>query len=184
MASDSQQGNELEPQELNLQALLGRAGLEVYPTEVATKVETTLTAGQALEPTTRLKLVDAARRGTSYVAGSRAPLEVILFKRRRELGVQIPHLEVQAEMTRDEILSIERGDRAITSTSPQKLASWSLELELSSSDIELGLRKSLAPPSPVGSYSEIADLRLSPEHEAFVADVLQAFSVLTDAGSH
>jgi hypothetical protein len=179
MTDSSDQMKSDDHVERQLQALLGRSGLEVYPDEVQTAVEASLAAGQSLEPSTRLMFVDAARRGASYVAELQSPLEVMLFKRRRDLGKKA--IDVGSEMEVNDILSIERGDRSIDSESPRRIASWSLNLQLSRSDVETGLRWSLAPPSPAGVYAGSAPVDLSVEHEEFVAAVVEAFDELIES---
>jgi transcriptional regulator with XRE-family HTH domain len=158
-----------------VERLLGLSGLNVFPADVQEKVESILASGQSLEPQTRLTFVDAARRGTTYFARMRSPLEVILFNRRQESGLSTEQLGIQSKLDASSIFAIERGDRSIDSESAENVATWSVVLSITREQLAAGLRRSLASPSSVGAYGDAQSFELNPQQDSYVAAVLKAF---------
>lgn len=169
------EGSDVNPQEQRLEKLISEVGLSVFPSDVQDEVEQILTTGQGLEPATRARFIEAAKRATHRVAISRSSLEVLLFKERRIHGQGAEDIAAIVNMDADTVRALERGERRIDEENPQSIAAWARSLDLGRETLDGALCKSLETPAEAGSYSGTRPFQLSTEQEDFRERVLEAF---------
>ncbi|MBA3652586.1 MAG: helix-turn-helix transcriptional regulator [Actinobacteria bacterium] len=163
--------------------LISEIGLGLFPGDVQDEVEAILAAGQSLEPATRARFVDAAKRGTRQIAFSLSTLEVLLFNSRREQNQAPEELGTIVHIEPEVIRAIERGERTIDSEDAEKIAAWADRLGLQTKVVGPALRRSLGTPVSAASYAGERELRLTPEQDDFVQRVVRALDERNDTAT-
>lgn len=170
----SNEGETPEPSALEM--LLAHAGLAAFPEDIRREVDALLATGQVPEPAARQRFVEAARRGTrQWALRQGAALETLLFEARRLRGDAAESLAETAGIAAEMMRSIERGELRIDAPGPGAVASWASALDLDRDLVADALRRSLGTRTSAPAYSGQPDIRLQPEQEQFIADVLRAF---------
>jgi hypothetical protein len=160
--------------------LISEVGLEMFPADVQDEVEALLALGQSLEPATRARLVNAAGRSVRRIALSHSPLEVLLFKARRDRELDADQLALEISIDGATLRRIERGQHAIDNEHAERIAAWIRSLDINRETAVDALRRSLGRPVGEPSYAGQTDLRLTESQEEFVRNVEAALSVATD----
>lgn len=159
-----------------LETLLAEAGPGVFSEEVQREVDAVLAPGLALEPGARQKLIEAAKRGTrQWNLREHAALETLLFEARRRRDQEADAIAERLGIGADTIRSIERGESGLGTQPASVLASWALEVNLDRDVLGAALRRSLGTLGAAPAYAGERHLRLEPDQEQFVEDVLRAY---------
>lgn len=159
-----------------VESMLAAAGLEVYPEDVRRDVDDLLAAGQSLEPEARLKLIEAAKRGTRvWKLRETAELETVLFDTRRSRGEEAEAVATVVGIDVAMLRSIERGESGLASQPPVVVASWAVELGIDRTLVGDALRRSLGTRGAAPAYAGELTVRLDAAQEQFVTDVLSAY---------
>ena len=157
-----------------LEDLLDAGGMALFSNEVRDDVERLLASGQALEPDTRAALITAASRGVRHLRLDRHPIELGLFRLRQENEIDLLTIAATSGVSVDLLRAIERGTRPITQLKAEAVAAWASAVHMDAALAKPALRLSLAASANVRAYSGSAEVRLSDEHEQFVAQVVAA----------
>lgn len=164
------------PEDDALDALLAEAGLEPFAEDVRDDVDAVLSSGQALEPAVRKRFIDAAGRGSrQWALRHQAALETILFEARRAGTHDASTIAVSVGIDVGMLRAVEDGKRPIDVVDAATVASWAVALDIDRDLVTAALRRSLGTRTSAPAYAGEHDLRLEPEHERFVNDVLEAF---------
>lgn len=159
-----------------MESLLAEGGLELFPDAVRRQVDDLLAAGQSLEPGARAKLIEAAKRGTrAWSLRESAALETLLFEARRTRGDDAEVIAASMGVDAGVLRSIERGESVLASQSAELVAAWALELEIDRPLLDAALRRSLGTRGVAPAYAGEPAVRLDPDQEQFVDDVLRAY---------
>ncbi len=158
------------------EALLAEVGLEVFDDDVRADVDAVLSPGQSLEPAVRKRFIDAAGRGTrQWALRHQAALETLLFEARRVRMEDASTVAGNAGIDVDTVRAVEQGELPIQAPGPAAVASWALAVDLDRNLLAAALRRTLGTRTSAPAYAGEHDVRLQPEQERFVHDVLQAF---------
>lgn len=176
MDNEGDISNVADTPESGLDALLANAGLGVFSEKVQDEVDSILAAGQSLEPEARNRFIAAAARGArDRSLRHRGALETLLFEVRRAAGKDAEDLSSAVGVDAKTIRAIERGETSIDAGDANTIALWALALEIDRNSVAGALRRSLGTRTGELSYAGERELRLTPDQESFVEDVLQAF---------
>lgn len=160
-----------------LRRLLADEGLGLFPREIKDEVERLLDGGQGLEPATRKRFVDAAARGVHHISVQRAPLEVLLFETRREIGRSAEDIAGAASIDVELIYDIERGDRMVESQSAATIIAWIQAVDVDAAVAVSALHRTLQTPAASAAYSGTARRPLSDEQKTLVVEVARGLGV-------
>jgi hypothetical protein len=158
------------------EALLAEVGLEVFDDDVRADIDAVLSPGQSLEPGVRKRFIDAAGRGTrQWALRHQAALETLLFEARRVRMEDASTVAGNAGIDVDTLCAVEQGELSIQALGPAAVASWALAVDFDRNLLAAALRRTLGTGTSAPAYAGEHDVRLQPEQERFVDDVLQAF---------
>lgn len=162
-----------------VEAVLALGGLDLFPADTRAAVEAVLLAGQALEPQTRARVVDAARRGSRARFAGRRPVETLLYDARRAAQRNLE--DIAAAVVADPKLldAVERGSRRITEVPAEVTARWVEEVGIDAGTAVAALTTSLVPagggPRPYGSRR--GDAQLDASDAEYISSVRTALGL-------
>lgn len=146
-----------------LDVLSAAVGRGAALAEVAQVAERLMTGGEALDPRIRARFVQAADRGVAGRQADRAPLQLVLQRRRQELGIGPGDVAQRAGIPPESINHLESGQTPLTEVEPEALVKWADVVDLTKDQVRAGLQQSLVLAAGLRTYAGAHEATLPTE---------------------